>query len=178
MSTPVEHCASGQQWRGAIEQAVAGGWDYLEMWAATDWGSDQRHVCAVLRAIEPREDAAPPIRGFSVTVPADSPVPTLADLWPVATWYEQEGYEQVGITTDRTAPGGRGPSTPGRLLREQPLSRRVSNEWPGHYDPAARPGGRRRPRPVPGVWDEWVRDDDTYRDRRDSGRGDSAGDSP
>ncbi len=131
---------------------------FFDFLAATDLGDGRTQV--ITHVMSP--DAS--LQTFtSVELGAGEALATLSSIYRGAAWHEREAHDLLGVdfidhpdlrpllTSEHPPP----------LRRTAALNPRVSNVWPGLYEPGAVEGEtrRRRRKPVPGVNDEWLSTD-------------------
>jgi len=139
------------QWHNAALAVAAAGGSYLDFVAAADLPTDGFQVVVhVMPAIG--------VGGvlLRTTVSAGQPeLTSIGEVWAGATWHEREITDLFGITflnsaDDRpllTARVG-----PAPLLKSSTLQARLSQSWPGGFDPADKADAKRRlPPGVPDV---------------------------
>jgi NADH-quinone oxidoreductase subunit C len=146
-----------EAWHETFAGLVSDGFGYLDLLTAIDRG-DEIEVLA--QVVNP--DGAELMR-VSVRLPSDDPsLPTIADLFPAASWHEREVAEMFGVAFA-------GHPDPRPLLRRTSLGRpplrtttvlaaRVAMPWPGAADPESAGKGARRRQLPPGVPAEWLSD--------------------
>lgn len=143
------------EWLSHHRELHAHGFSYFDFLAATDLGDGTIEIVAHVLSPESRD------RVMSRAV-VSAVVESLASLYPAANWHEREGMELVGVEFSGhpdPRPLVLAQAYPRRpLRRETPLAARVSQPWPGLYEPGAEEGTtrRRRPKPVPGVNPDWL----------------------
>ena len=95
-----------------------------------------------------------------IEVRREERIPSLVEVFPAAAWHEREAHDENGVEF-----AGNGDlrvlitaADPPPLQRSAALEPRVDKAWPGLYEPGAVSGAtrRRRPKPVPGVNEEWI----------------------
>ena len=142
-------------WRRELEVAHAEGFVLLDLLTAVDHGDELELVARVV-------DLDGGARLITDRIPADRPiVPTVADLFAAADWYERETAEMLGVVFDghpdprplllRTRLG----APP--LRRSTILAARVAVPWPAAAEADAGGRGSRRRQQPPGVPDGWMR---------------------
>lgn len=62
--------------------------------AGVDWPARERRFDVVYHLLSPRKNARIRIK---VATDADTPVPSISDVFPAATWFEREAYDFYGI---------------------------------------------------------------------------------
>jgi NADH-quinone oxidoreductase subunit C len=137
-------------WHSCLAAVLTAGGVYLDALAGADLADDGLQVVAHLMA-ESGEDAVL----VRTVVPSEHPeLVSVGDLWSGATWHEREITDLYGVTfsgseddrpllTDRVGPPP--------LLKSSPLAARQELDWPGSFDPADKPGAKKRL--PPGVQD-------------------------
>jgi NADH-quinone oxidoreductase subunit C len=116
---------------------------YLDALAAADFEADGLQVVAHVMADQ--GSAAVLVR---TVVPGDDPsLASAGAVWAGATWHEREITDLFGITftgslDDRPLLTDRDGEPP--LLKSSRLDERYESEWPGGFDPADKPGAKRR----------------------------------
>jgi NADH-quinone oxidoreductase subunit C len=61
---------------------------------AVDWPARERRFDVVYHLLSPRKNARIRVK---LATDADTPVPSLSDVFPAATWFEREAYDLYGI---------------------------------------------------------------------------------
>lgn len=152
-----------RQWRQAVTEAVAAGFQWPEVLCATDHGV---HIAVLATLRRPTDAAAMTI---TMQVPAGDVLPSVADVVPGFSWHERETAELVGVDFDWPAAHPplirREPLGPAPLAHGTVMAARAVRTWPGAAEPGMRMGAegmarrtgnpsRRRQRPpaVPDVW--------------------------
>lgn len=141
-------------WQSVHSEMQAAGLTFFDLFGATDLGDGRAEVLTHLMA----PDASQRIM-LRVEVRTGEPVPSLVETFPAAAWHEREAHDLIGlefagnpdlrpIMTDAQPPP---------LRQSSPLEARTATSWPGLYEPGAAEGEtrRRRPKPVPGVNEQW-----------------------
>lgn len=130
-------------WHAALGAVFAAGGVYLDALAGADLAEEGLQVVAHLMT-EAGNDAVL----MRTVVPSASPeLASVGDLWSGATWHEREITDLYGVTfsdsaddrpllTDRVGPPP--------LLKSTLLAARQDGEWPGSFDPADKPGAKKR----------------------------------
>jgi NADH-quinone oxidoreductase subunit C len=130
-------------WHMALGAVLAAGGVYLDALAGADLADEGLQVVAHLMT-ETGNDAVL----VRTVVPSGNPeLPTVGDLWSGATWHEREISDLYGVTfsdssddrpllTDRVGPPP--------LLKTTLLAARQDSDWPGSFDPADKPGAKKR----------------------------------
>jgi NADH-quinone oxidoreductase subunit C len=62
--------------------------------AGVDWPARERRFDVVYHLLSPRQNARIRVK---LAVDEDTPVPSVSDLFPAATWFEREAYDLYGI---------------------------------------------------------------------------------
>jgi len=62
--------------------------------AGVDWPAREKRFDVVYHLLSPRKNARIRIK---LTTDADTPVPSISDVFPAATWFEREAYDFYGI---------------------------------------------------------------------------------
>jgi NADH-quinone oxidoreductase subunit C len=102
------------EWRATAERLRAEGFDFLQNLTAVDWIKEERielvyHLWSYARRQE---------RVVKIDLPRGEPtVPSVADVWRAANWYEREQYDLFGV-------GFAGHPDLRRIL--------LPDDWPGH----------------------------------------------
>ena len=155
MTAPEIRTVAPPQWIAEHQRLADDGLAFFDLLAATDLGAGSTEI--VTHVMTPDASTRAMLR---IELADEESAPSLTDVYPAAAWHEREAHDQLGIeftghpdlrplvTTAQPAP----------LRRTAPLSPRVESPWPGLYEPGAAPGEtrRRRPKPVPGVNEEWT----------------------
>jgi NADH-quinone oxidoreductase subunit C len=102
------------EWRATAERLRADGFDFLQNLTAVDWIKEERielvyHLWSYARRQE---------RVVKIDLPRAEPtVPSVADVWRAANWYEREQFDLFGVT-----------------FVGHPDLRRIllPDDWPGH----------------------------------------------
>ncbi len=102
------------EWRAVAERLRADGFDFLQNLTAVDWIKEERielvyHLWSYAR----REE-----RAVKIDLPrAHAEVPSVADVWRAANWYEREQFDLFGVR-----------------FSGHPDLRRIlmPEDWPGH----------------------------------------------
>jgi NADH:ubiquinone oxidoreductase subunit C len=130
-------------WRAALGAVLRAGGTYLDVLAGADLAAEGLQIVAHVMT-ETGNDAVL----VRTIVPGATPeLPGVGDLWAGATWHEREITDLYGITftdsaddrpllTDRVGPPP--------LLKSTLLAARQDGEWPGSFDPADKPGAKKR----------------------------------
>jgi NADH-quinone oxidoreductase subunit C len=145
-------------WVVAHEDAAAQGREYFDFLAATDLGPGEGevHEFEVVTHVM-RPDARD--RLFLRTVITTTVLASVAQVFPAAGWHEREAADLLGLVfVDNPDPRSLiFLSQQPALRRDFALQSRVSQPWPGLYEPGAAAGTtrRKRPKPVPGVNPIW-----------------------
>lgn len=159
------------QWRQALTDAIANGFDYPELLVGTDRG---HAIELTVRLLDRRWRAWTAGTRLPVDGPAAVPtVASVADLLPGFAFSEREVAEMLGVRFE----GGddcplmlRDHDGPPPLRQSTPLPARLRTPWPGAAEPGLREGdegmqrrsgnpSRRRQRP-PGIPESWTRAED------------------
>ena len=130
-------------WHTALGAVLAAGGAYLDALAGADLADEGLQVVAHLMT-ETGNDA---VLVRTVVPSANPELPSVGDLWSGATWHEREITDLYGVTfsdsaddrpllTDRVGPPP--------LLKSTLLAARQDSEWPGSFDPADKPGAKKR----------------------------------
>lgn len=153
MTRDTVHHVVAADWRASVEEAIAQGYDYLDLLLAVD---KVTHVEIVARlARSERMGAAGTRVVMQVT---DARFESLSTILPAADWHEREIAEMFGLVIEgrrntksllRREPAGAPP-----LLRSTVLGARQARMWPGAAQGDGR-SGRRRSAP-PGVVPDWI----------------------
>lgn len=146
-----------EQWLASVSELLAAGRTYFDFLAATDSGDGSSEV--VVHLMCPNASS----RVMAKTIVEDrTELASLVELYPAAAWHEREAHEFVGVDFaghPDLRPLILASTSPKPLRRSTPLAARLDNTWPGLVDPGADSDspGRRRPRQVPGVSQDWLR---------------------
>lgn len=130
-------------WSAALESVREAGGSYLDALAAADFESDGLQIVAHVMT-----DTGADAVLVRTLVPGDAAeLASVGQLWAGATWHEREitdlfGITFIGSSDDRPLLMDRDGAPP--LLKSTPLAQRYESEWPGGFDPADKPGARRR----------------------------------
>jgi NADH-quinone oxidoreductase subunit C len=128
---------------------------FFDLLAVVDLGDQRVEVVTHVMSIDARERAM-----RRIEVDRGELIPSLVHVFPASAWHEREAHDQNGVEfagnedlrvliTDAQPPP---------LQRNSVLEPRIDKSWPGLYEPGTVAGEtrRRRPKPVPGVNEEWL----------------------
>jgi NADH-quinone oxidoreductase subunit C len=130
-------------WHAALGAVLSAGGSYLDALAGADLADDGLQVVAHLMSVTGIDAVL-----VRTVVPSATPeLASVGDLWSGATWHEREITDLYGVTftdsaddrpllTDRVGPPP--------LLKSSLLAARQDSEWPGSFDPADKPGAKKR----------------------------------
>jgi NADH-quinone oxidoreductase subunit C len=130
-------------WHAALGAVLTAGGSYLDALAGADLADEGLQVVAHVMAEAGNEAVL-----VRTVVPSANPeLPSVGDLWSGATWHEREITDLYGVTFSESADDrplltdrvGRPP-----LLKSTLLDARQEGEWPGSFDPADKPGSKKR----------------------------------
>ncbi len=150
-------------WLGTLSGFHAAGLTYLDLLTGIDRGEG---VEVLVRVVDPAHVVEPAaVELVTTLVPtADPRLPSLASVYPAASWHERETAEMFGIVFDghpdprpllrRTMLG----APP--LLKSTVLAARVVTPWPGASEPETGRRSSRRHQP-PGVPEGWLQQEAT-----------------
>jgi NADH-quinone oxidoreductase subunit C len=130
-------------WHSALGAVLAAGGQYLDALAGADLADEGLQVVAHVMT----ETGTDSVLVRTVVPSANPELPSVGDLWSGATWHEREIADLYGVTfagsaddrpllTDRVGPPP--------LLKSTLLAARQDQEWPGSFDPADKPGAKKR----------------------------------
>ena len=131
------------QWVPALAAVFAAGGVYLDALAAADFEADGLQVVAHVMA----DEGGDAVLVRTIVSGDDPSLASAGELWAGATWHEREITDLFGITftgsiDDRPLLTDRDGEPP--LLKSSRLDERYESEWPGGFDPADKPGAKRR----------------------------------
>ena len=129
-------------WVDALLAVRSAGGEYLDFVGAADLGDERLQVVAHLLGVEDGESVL-----VRTTVARGEPLASAGSVWAGATWHEREitdlfGIEFSGSSDDRPLLVDRTGAPP--LLKSSLLAARQAVDWPGSFDPADKPGAKKR----------------------------------
>lgn len=155
MSSPQIRTVAVSEWIAHHRDLADAGLGFFDMIAATDLGDQRVELVSHVMRVDASERAM-----VRIEVDLAEPVPSLVHVYPAAAWHEREAHDTNGVVFDgnldlRVLITD---AQPPPLQRTAMLEPRVATPWPGLYEPGAAEGEtrRRRPKPVPGVNEEWL----------------------